>query len=41
MATPLMGMVPTWPTIRLSSIWTKFVIPFWIIMGSATERTRR
>ena len=28
MATPLMGMVPTWPTMMLSNRETKLVIPF-------------
>ena len=36
MATPDICSVPTWPTIRLSSRFTKFVMTFWIIIGIAT-----
>ena len=34
-ATPLMGSVPTEPTITLSSILTKLVTPFCIMIGMA------
>ena len=39
--TPLMGTVPTCPTMMLSSRDTKLVMPFWMIMGTATPKTRR
>jgi len=41
METPLMGTVPTCPTMMLSSRDTKLVMPFWMIMGTATPKTRR
>ena len=34
-ATPDMGSVPTRPTMMLSTMLTKFVIPFWIMIGTA------
>lgn len=33
MATPVICSVPTRPTMMLSSRLTKFVMPFWIMMG--------
>ncbi len=36
MATPVICSVPTRPTMMLSSRLTKFVMPFWIMMGIAT-----
>ena len=31
--------VPSWPTMMLSSMLTKLVMPFWIIIGTATIST--
>ena len=39
METPVICSVPTRPTMMLSSRLTKFVMPFWIMMGTATART--
>ena len=41
MDTPLIGSVPVCPTMMLSSRDTKFVIPFWIMIGTATASTIR
>ena len=38
METPVISTVPTRPTMMLSSIPTKLEMPFWIMMGRATER---
>ena len=40
-ATPLMGRVPTWPTMTLSSRETTFVRVFCTMMGSTTSSTWR
>ena len=39
MATPDICSVPMPPTIRLSSMFTKLVMPFWIITGRAMVST--
>ena len=39
MEIPLIDSVPSWPTMMLSRRFTKFVIPFWTIMGTATAST--
>ncbi len=41
MATPDIGSVPTCPTITLSSRLTKFVIRFWIRIGTSTANSLR
>ena len=40
MATPLMGSVPTCPTMTLSRRLTKLVMTLWIKIGSMTEKSR-
>ena len=39
MATPLIDSVTICPTMMLSSMETKLVMPFWIMMGTATPST--
>ena len=41
MATPLICTVLVWPTIMLSNRETKFVMVFWMTMGTATPAMRR
>ena len=40
MATPDIASVPTRPTMMLSSMFTKFVMPCWIMMGTAICKAR-
>ena len=39
-ATPFISAVPTLPIMILSSIFTKFVIPFWISIGTISFSSR-